>query len=310
MENVLLLGGTGFIGSNIINFFAKDKYKIFILELPGELSHPTDDFTIYYGKLEQIDLIKKIITDNSINTVIHLVSTLIPSSDLDAYLKEFDTIIKPTINLLPFLAKSNVRFVFFSSGGTIYGVNKNGVFTESSKKDPISYYGQSKLILEESILLESRKSGLNYFIFRPSNPYGIGQNIFGKQGFIAASVGHLLKKEKIIIWGDGSVVRDYINIVDLARGVVKVIESGLKNEIYNVGSGQGYSLNEIIGILQNCSSEGFEVEYSEARSVDVPIMILDVKKYNDLVGDSRISIDDGIRNFYNYELAKKKDLIK
>lgn len=307
MENILLIGGTGFIGSNIIKFFAKEKYKIFVLELPGVVHSPNNDFTIYYGRLEEIELIKKIVVDNSINVVIHLVSTLIPSSDINAYLNEFDAIIKPTISLLPFFAKSNVKFVFFSSGGAIYGIKENGFFSESNRTNPISYYGQSKLILEESILLEGKKSGLNYLILRPSNPYGIGQNIFGKQGLIAASIGHLLNDEKISIWGDGTVVRDYINIDDLAKGVVKIIENSANNEIYNIGSGQGHSINDIIAILKKCSIKDFEVEYLEGRSVDVPIMVLNVEKYNYLVGDSKISIQEGIKNFYEHELIKMRN---
>jgi len=307
MVNVLLIGGTGFIGSNIVNYLTKEKYKIFILELPSAVKNSHDNVTIYYGKLEELDLVKKIVLDESINIVIHLVSTLIPSSDMNAYLNELETIIKPTIALLPFFAKSNVKFVFFSSGGTIYGVNKRGIFHESSKKKPISYYGQSKLILEESILLESRKSGLKYLIFRPSNPYGIGQNIFAKQGIIAASIGHLLNDHKITIWGDGSVIRDYINIQDLAKGVVRIIENKLNNQIFNVGSGQGYSINEIIDILKKCSTKDFEIEYIEKRSVDVPVMILNVKKYNDVVDDIKISIEEGIKEFYNNELLKMKN---
>ncbi|WPO79528.1 NAD-dependent epimerase/dehydratase family protein [Flavobacterium sp. KACC 22761] len=307
MENVLLLGGTGFIGSNIIKYLKKERYKIFVLELPGKIHDTNDDVTFFYGKLEQIELVKKIVVDNSINIVMHLASSLIPSSDIDAYLNEFEIIIKPTITLLPFFAKSNVRFIFFSSGGTVYGTNKSGIFSESSKTNPISYYGHSKLILEESILLEGRISNLNYLIIRPSNPYGVGQNIFGKQGLIAASIGHLLNGEKISIWGDGTVVRDYINIEDLAKGVVGIIENVDNNQIFNIGSGKGYSVNEIIDILKKCSVADFEVEYLEGRPVDVPVMILNVKKFCDIVGDTKICIEDGIKNFYNYEISKMKN---
>lgn len=305
MKNILVIGGTGFIGSNIVKQLLQQNYNISILELPS-CTNPILNVKIHFGKLEQFDLVKKIIIEDCIDTVIHLASSLIPSSNLDDYLYEFEKIIKPTIKLLAFLAVYNIKLIYFSSGGTIYGVNKKGTFSESDQTNPISYYGQSKLILEESILLENRRIGLNYLIIRPSNPYGIGQNIFGKQGLIAASIGHILNNEKITIWGDGSVIRDYIHIDDLVSGVIKLIQSGKNNQIYNIGSGKGYSVMEIINILKKCVSVDFEPEYTEARTVDIPVMILEVSKIQQIIGSSKIPIERGIKDFYNYELLKKK----
>ena len=305
MKNILVIGGTGFIGSNIVKQLLIEGYNVSILELPNCNNH-VSNAKIYHGRLEQFDLIKKIIIEDSIDTVIHLASSLIPSSNLDDYLNEIEMVIKPTIKLIHFLATSNIKFVYFSSGGTIYGVNKDGIFSESDKTNPISYYGQSKLILEESIILENRRLGLKYLIIRPSNPYGIGQNIFGKQGFIAVSIGHILNSEKITIWGDGSVIRDYIHIDDLVNGVVKLLKTEKINEIYNIGSGKGYSIREIISILKKCVQIDFELEYLEARSVDVSVMILKVKKIQKIIGNNKISIEQGITDFYNYEVLKQK----
>lgn len=303
MKNILLIGGTGFIGSNVVKHLLRQNYNISIFELPNSNVF-IPNIKIYYGRIEQIDLIKKIIAEDEIDTVIHLASSLIPSSSLDAYLIEFNTIVKPTIELLPFLAEKNIVFVFLSSGGTIYGVNDTGVFSETDNKNPISYYGQSKLILEESIMLEHRKSGLIFFILRPSNPYGIGQNIFGKQGFIAASIGHMLNQEKITVWGDGSIVRDYIHIDDLSKNIIEILEIGNKNEIYNIGCGKGYSINEIVEVLRKCTKNNLEIEYVEGRSVDVPSMVLNVCKIQSFVGPTIISLEKGIIDFFNYELKK------
>lgn len=310
MKNVLLIGGSGFIGSSIVRQLISSRYNISILEMPGAnnpwiLTRP--DVKIYHGKLSQFDLVKKIVVENSVDTVIHLASTLIPSSTLEDYINEFDEIIKPTLKLISFFAISNIKFVFFSSGGTVYGVDERGYFSESDKRNPISYYGQSKLILEDSIMFESRKSKLNYLILRPSNPYGVGQNIFGKQGIIATSIGHLLNNEKIKVWGDGNVIRDYIHIDDLAKGAVKIIESKKNNEIFNLGSGKGHSVNEIIAILKKCTNIDFEVEYSEARTIDVPILVLNVDKFNAIGGSSGILLENGISEFFKAEELKYKN---
>ncbi|OXA92185.1 NAD-dependent epimerase/dehydratase family protein [Flavobacterium hercynium] len=310
MKNVLLIGGSGFIGSNIVKQLINGSYNISILGIPkanNSLILASPNIKVHRGKLNQLNLIKKIVIEDSIDTVIHLASTLIPSSTLEDYINEFDEIIKPTIKLLPFFAISKIKFIFFSSGGTIYGVDDSGCFSENDKRKPISYYGQSKLILEDSIMFESRKSKLDFLIFRPSNPYGVGQNIFGKQGLIATSIGHLLNGERIKVWGDGNVVRDYIHIDDLAKGAVKIINSNKNNEVFNLGSGVGHSVNEIITILKKCTNLDFEIEYSEARTIDVPVLVLNVDKFNAIADSSRILLETGISDFFKAEELKSKN---
>lgn len=308
MKNILLIGGAGFIGSNIAKQLIINNYSVFVLEPPGanfsRLYQIEDKVKIYYGKLEQYDLIRDILNKNTIDTVIHLASTLIPSSSLQSYLFEFDTVIKPTINLFPILSELNVKLVYFSSGGTIYGLRKGTSFSELSEIAPISYYGQSKLIIEESIKFEHRNSGLKYLILRPSNPYGIGQAIHGKQGLIAACIGNIIKNESITIWGDGSVIRDYIYIDDLVNAIITIIKLGGDNEIYNIGTGTGYSVSEVINIITKCIDEKIKVKYVDARSVDVPSVILDVTKLHAIIKPDYLSLEEGIKAFFLHEKQK------
>jgi UDP-glucose 4-epimerase len=308
MQNILLIGGAGFIGSSIAEQLIFKNHNVFILELPGtdlsRLYQIKDRVKIYYGKLENYDLIRDILNENIIDTVIHLVSTLIPSSSLQSYLAEVEIVIKPTINLLSILSDLNVKLIYFSSGGTIYGTKKDAFFSERSPLAPISYYGQSKLLIEESIKFENRRSGLNYLILRPSNPYGIGQAIYGKQGLIAASVGNIINNKKITIWGNGSVIRDYIYIDDLVDAIISIIKLGGDNEIYNIGSGKGYSVNEVIDTLTKCIAEKIEVEYVAARSVDVPSVVLDITKLHTIFKPNYLSLEEGIRIFFLHEKQK------
>lgn len=312
MKKILLIGGSGFIGFNIAKSLLVKGYSVFILELASSdisMFEPIPiNLKIIYGSLSDYDLINDIIVENSIETVVHLASTLIPSSSFESYESEFDYIIKPTIKLLKLFSELNIKFVYFSSGGTVYG--KGSIpFLESHATLPISYYGQSKIIIEESIKFENRLSGLKFCIVRPSNPYGIGQKINGKQGLIAASIGHILKGEKISVWGDGEVIRDYIHIDDLVHGFTKILEKEDCNEIYNIGSGIGYSINEIITVLRKCVVKDFEVEYLEARKVDVPTLILNVDKFDSILSRTKISIEKGIEEFYIHELNKVKSRI-
>nr|WP_315177802.1 NAD-dependent epimerase/dehydratase family protein [uncultured Flavobacterium sp.] len=305
MNKFLLIGGAGFIGSAISKKLVTEGNNVSIFELPGSncsrLESIRNSISIHYGNLNQTELIKEIIEKNAITTVLHLASSLIPSSNEEQYIADFKDVVLPTIKLLSIFSDLNVKLIFFSSGGAVYGQKSNGFFSEKDALLPLSYYGQSKLILEESIIFESRKSNLNYLILRPSNPYGIGQNLYGKQGLIATCIHNILTDQKIEVWGDGSVVRDYIYIDDFVALVINAIDKGKDKQIYNIGSGTGCSVNQVIDILRNFTTKNFEVAYLESRNVDAPSLILDINKLQNLINFNYTSITKGIHSFYEYE---------
>lgn len=305
MKNVLLIGGAGFIGSNIISRLnSSGGARIFVLEpefasLCRLVRLPVK---VFRGEIGNLDLMKSIIFDNKIDTVIHLVSTLIPGSTFDDYQREFTDVIFPSIRLMELCCERNIKFVYFSSGGTIYGDRKGVVlpFTEEDPMAPISYYGWSKQMMENSILYMHRTQQLRYLIIRPSNPYGKGQNLHGKQGLIAVALGKILAGESIQVWGDGSVVRDYIYIDDLGKAIVDVLSNdSIENETLNIGSGVGYNINEIIDVLRNVVEEDVKVEHIAARQVDVSAVVLDISKLRRLVHFQPMDICKGINLFYN-----------
>ena len=164
----------------------------------------------------------------------------------------------------------------------------------------------TKLLLENNILFEHRTQGLQYLIVRPSNPYGHGQALNGKQGFIAVALGKILSGSSIEIWGDGSVVRDYIYIDDFARIFEQLLKKNVLNTIVNIGSGNGYSVNQIVDTLKKIVDEPVKVEYKHARSVDVSTMILSIERMKQYVDYELTSLDDGIRIFYQ-EAKKMRD---
>lgn len=271
------------------------------------MNHITNDidlFKVYYGDLKDLKLISDIIKNNKVDIFIHLASSLIPSSNFDEYLIELNNIIVPTINILPFLAKNNVKLIFISSGGAIYGVNESGIFKESSKTDPVSYYGLSKKIIEDSIILENKISGLKYIIIRPSNVYGIGQNLYSKQGVIAAMIKSLLDKSTFSILGDGNVIRDYIYIDDFVSNFLEVLNKNIVNQIFNIGSGIGYSINELIQIVNSLFDNRLLVQFKEKRKVDSPKIILDISKYLAFFKNSCREVEKAVMEFYDYEKSR------
>ena len=202
-------------------------------------------------------------------------------------------------------AKEKIKFVYFSSGGTIYG-NRNEMkpFSEKDEVSPISYYGWSKQIMENSILFMHRTKGLPYLIIRPSNPYGHGQNIYAKQGLVAVAIGKILEGKPVEVWGDGSSIRDYIYIDDLAVSVYQLIERNACNTTLNIGSGRGYSVNDVLAFLKIVSGIDYKIEYKNTRPVDVSNMVLDVTKLKEFIDIVNTPFMDGIKIFFEEEKTK------
>jgi UDP-glucose 4-epimerase len=311
MKKILMIGGAGFIGSNLVRQFLKDdNFEIFVIEPEKadieRLNEVKSQITIIRADLKDILYLNKIISENNIEVVVHLVSTLLPKSTLEDYQNEMNDLILPTMNIMHICSRLDILFVYMSSGGAVYGNGSSAVFKETDRLEPISYYGQSKCFMEETIKFENRSSGLRYLILRPSNPYGHGQNLYGRQGLIAVSIGKILKNEPITIWGDGSLIRDYIHIDDLCECIYKLIVTDVKNEIINIGSGEGHSIKSIIDMLADIVEKPIDIKYLESRNVDVNSVILSIDHLQSFLP---IKTDNDIRKgiyiFYNTELKKK-----
>ena len=303
MNNILFLGGAGFIGSNLIRTLIgrKDDIKVYVLEPSFANISRLDgmEVQVFRGTLQDIDFVQSIIEANHIDTIVHLVATIIPGSTFEDYKREYQQVIFPTIELMQYCAQKDIKFVYFSSGGTVYG-NRTDMtpFKETDPMAPISYYGWSKQMMENSILYVHRTAGLKYLIVRPSNPYGHGQNIHAKQGLIAVALGKILAGEPIVVWGDGSNVRDYIYIDDLCEVLCQLLEKDVCNTTLNIGSGVGASINDIIQVLRDVVSEEVQVEYQPARKVDVSHMILDTTHLKQFVNVEFTSLVEGVTRFY------------
>lgn len=306
MKNILIIGGAGFIGSNLIKtFLKKEKFNIHVVE-PSlasieRLKKFKSQITIHRLHIKDTIEIEQLFLQNEINIVFHLVSKLIPASDYLDYKKEIKEVVEPTSKLLDVCSHMNILFVFFSSGGTIYGKSINKKFIESDTPDPISYYGLSKLMIEKAIKKSFKSSDLNYLILRPSNPYGNGQNLFGNQGLISIIIGKILTNSTLNIWGDGSQSRDYIHIHDLCTCIYLLITKKVVNETINIASGQVFKVNEIIEFIKDLSAENLKVKYYPERKVDVKNVELSTKKLRSLVKvDKFIDIKSGILTFLKY----------
>jgi UDP-glucose 4-epimerase len=206
-----------------------------------------------------------------------------------------------SVNLLQECVDKKVKkIVFISSGGTVYGIPKKLPINENAGQDPICAYGITKLAIEKYLEMYRVNYGLEYSILRPSNTYGPRQDPFGNVGAITLFIKNAIENKKIVVWGDGSIIRDYIFASDVAEGIFKGSLCKQSN-IFNLGSSHGISLNELIEDIKRKLSIEFEVEYQPTRNYDVPQIYLDISRARELLNwEPKVSLNDGIQLTYDF----------
>lgn len=293
MKRILLIGGCGFIGKNLHEQLVAEGNFVARTDLIKDV----DDIYSYVLPILDIKSTLELINNLSINVVIHLSSSLIPASPFAEFKREIEQNIKPTFELIDYCATHGIQFLYFSSGGAIYGDAGTDRIAESHPRNPKNIYGYSKLLIEEFVEYAHRSNGLQYIIIRPSNPYGKHQRIEGAQGFIGVSIGKIKKDLPLVVWGDGTVVRDYVDVTDLAFAVAAIIRSGIVNKTFNVGNGVGYNLNQVIDMLRDATGKSVEVVYEASRAVDTKSIILDCKSLSQTIAWRPRDLFAGLRDF-------------
>lgn len=272
----LILGGAGFLGSHLCDALTAAGHEISIFDRPGASLACRGGLTVREGDFSRLTAAQFAELLQGIDVVYHLVSTTVPSNE-DSLL-DVQTNVMPTLRLLEACKKKAVRVVFFSSGGTVYGKPQRIPIQEEHGTNPICSYGVQKLAIEKYLQLYQHAAGLEYVILRIANPYGVRQVPFTTQGVIATFLAKALLGEPLEVWGDGSVVRDYLYVGDVARVAVLALRYQGPERIFNIGSGCGHSLNELLETLETAVGRSLEVRYRPGRKQDVSANILDIAR--------------------------------
>ena len=276
---VLIIGGNGFIGSHLTDFLVSQGQSVRVYNRSRNLYQTQlhKDVEYIYGDFADQSLLKSALKD--VEVVYHLISTTLPSTSNNNPVVDVASNVIDTIKLLENCVNASVKKVIFSSsGGTIYGYPHKLPINENAPTNPICSYGITKLSIEKYLYLFNYLYGLDYTILRISNPYGPRQNPTGKIGAVTIFLNQILKKKPIQIWGDGEIVRDYIYILDVVQALYNVQNPDLTENLFNIGSGQGFSLNQLLAKIHQVIQRDFDVQYIEGRKVDIPINVLDITK--------------------------------
>lgn len=295
-RNVLLLGGGGFIGQATARRLASDAMEVHVLARQHALSAAP---TIHiHTHTHTGDISDPAILDTVLpkcGTVVHLASSTSPGSSACKPSDELDNL-RPTLNLLERLhGQKDIHLVFVSSGGTVYGNPPQIPVNENAPFAPRSYHGAGKMALE-GFLQAFRAAGNAVTILRPSNAFGPGQDLRQGFGFVRTVLEHARNGSPLEIWGDGEAIRDFVYIEDVAEAIALTIGNPADSGTYNVGSGQGHTLNEVLALARRVTGVEINALHKPARGEDVRGIVLDVSRIRTALGwKPRICLEEGLR---------------
>lgn len=274
---VLVTGGAGFIGKHLISALLVEGYHVrsFDLKTPD-----INDVNLegMVGSFTDSEAVRNALVD--VDIVYHLASTTIPKKSNEYPIDDINTNLAGSVDLINKSIEAGVRrFIFVSSGGTVYGAPSYLPVDEKHPTNPLCSYGIVKLAIEKYLLMYQQISPLSCAIVRLSNPYGEKQNPKSGQGVIAAFCDKAIRGESLEIWGDGSVVRDYLHISDVVSALLLVAKKEMNNDgVLNIGYGVGHSLNDVIKLIELSLDRSVNKNYHPGRSFDIQETYLDITK--------------------------------
>ena len=306
---IILLGAAGFIGINLAIELAKNPNNK-ITMISRNQSHFKTLENMHSSRLNMVE--SNLTMDSDYDSLVsgqdivyHLISSTIPTTSNKYIAEEFKGNVVLSANLFEACVHQNVKkVVFLSSGGTVYGKESDCPLNENAPTNPITSYGVQKITIEKLLYLYNYMHGLDYRVVRLSNPYGPYQRPNGVLGAVSTFTYKALKGEEINVYGDGSVVRDFIYIDDAIRGIQKIVNGDDKYHTFNLGCGYGTSIRQLLATIERVLGIKIQVKYTEARKVDVPVNYLNISRYETAYGSlNPISLEDGIKKTIEFMRA-------
>ena len=237
-----------------------------------------------------------------VDVLFHYISTSNPATTARNPVFDIETNVIGSIKLFQAALENDVeRIVYPSSGGTIYGETNGKPITEKDPKNPINPYAISKMTTERFLEFFHHNYGMKYTGLRYSNPFGERQNPLGMQGVIPVFLYKILHGERPVVFGNGTAVRDYIYIKDAIDATLAVLDSKTKETVFNVGSGVGISLLQLIEIMRDVTGKEINPEFITDHSVYISKIVLDISKINQETGWSpSTGLDEGIKKTWEW----------
>ena len=314
---VLVTGGAGYIGSHSVRLLLDKGYDVVIIDNFSTCHYDTMPKMSKFYKVDLGDIegIKRIFKKEDIDAVIHFAGFIEARESMVNPKLFYRNNVANTINLLDAMLEYNVKNIIFSSSAAIFGIPKKVPIKEDAEKDPINVYGRTKLIIENilsdyDIAYKLKSISLRYFNASGA-AYGLGENHKPETHLIPLALQVAIgKKKNIQVYGtdyptkDGTCIRDYIHVVDLANAHVLAFERLKKvkrSEQYNLGSGNGYSVMEVINLAREITKRNIPMIKAKKRAGEPPVLIADSSKISRVLGwKPRYFLKDTIKSSWDY----------
>ena len=317
---ILVVGGAGYIGSHITKQLLNQNYQVVVLDnlSTGHKEAVDSRAVLIQGDLGNREDLAKVFTQYSIDGVMHFAANSLVGESVQDPFKYYQNNVSATLILLNSMLEYGVKNFIFSSTAAVYGIPNVSLIDEKQPTQPINPYGQSKLMVENILKDFSVAYGLNYIALRYFNAAGaddsgkIGEDHSPETHLIPLIMAHLLgNRGQIYIFGedynteDGTCIRDYIHVNDLAKAHILALEAllneRLKNEVFNLGNGKGFSVKEVIQTCENVTGIKANIVISDRRPGDPDRLVATSEKIATLLGwNTQYSLEDIIKTAWKW----------
>jgi UDP-glucose 4-epimerase len=297
----LVIGGNGFIGSHVVDALLAAGHRVTTLDrAENRFRAPHPGAAHVFADWSDAGTLEASLTGADL--VVHLISATLPAQS--NAVPEFDLRenLLRTLTLLNLcVAKGVRRVIFASSGGTIYGAPRRLPIPETHPTNPLNSHGIVKLAIEKYLALYERLHGLEYVSLRMANPYGEWQDPDGRQGIVAVAMGRVARRLPIEIFGEGSMVRDYVYVGDVAQAFALAARTTGARRIYNVGSGHALGLKDLLSKIFEVAGCSVAIRYGPPRPSDAPANVLDISLIHSELGWApSVSLDEGLQRTWSW----------
>ena len=300
--SILVCGGAGYIGSHTVHELVKQNKDVIIVDnlQSGHMKAVNPKAKFYKGDIRDSEFLDKVFSENKIDAIIHFAANSLVGESMVKPLLYFNNNVYGMQILLESMVKHDIKNIVFSSTAAVYGEPKKIPISEDDETNPTNTYGETKLTMEKMMKWVSKANGINYVSLRYFNAAGALED--GSIGEDHSPESHLIplilqvplgKREAITVFGedydtpDGTCIRDYIHVLDLADAHIKAVEylqSGNESNIFNLGNGIGFSVKEMIDSAKEATSEEIKVVVGERRAGDPARLIASNEKAQKILG--------------------------
>ncbi len=305
MKKVMVTGGAGFIGSNIVDLLVSKGYQISVLDnlSRGKKENLNDQVKFYQVDIKDESKLEEAIKKEGPEAIIHQAAQVNVRVSLENPISDANNNIIGPINLIQSAINNGVKKITFSSsGGAVYGDPEKVPCQETDRIRPLSPYGISKRSLELYIQAFARLKGYDYNILRYSNVYGPRQDPKGEAGVVSIFIDQALNKENSYINGDGKQTRDFVFVGDIARANLAALEKETKSKIFNIGTGQETSINDLYYSIREALGDKSKPKHREEIPGEVRATYLDISRAKEELGwQPKYSLDKGIKKTVEWQ---------